>query len=435
MSGILRYGDMLAVSLRKQDGPNLALALDVNERTHAELIQRSVSPAEDYNNPSWVHQLSSKLLPSAYNGLPNEPSSPWHEMASAHIVTVLHLNEIDHRGLQRRDHIAAYLSHAVLVNAFMRWFSTSGTPKGWSLPVLYGILRDLRALAALADVELRMRDEKANKLEEASRSITKAFTACLGDRATKFEQSKRLGTYHTACLLFKTYFKLKTTALCKNIIRGIGSATDLPPLTVFSKADQITYRYYMGVFAFLREDYQAAESEFVFCFEQCSRTAKRNQELILGYLIPLRLLKGIMPTALLLRPFPALKNLYGPFITAYRRGDVKYYDEALQWAERRLVERSCYLIVERAREGCLRGFLKKTWLCSQRSTRMSIRTFQSALKIAGVDMESDEVECVIANMIYKGHMKGYISHEHAIVVLSAKGPFPPLESRLAVVVA
>lgn len=41
-----------------------------------------------------------------------------------------------------------------------------------------------------------------------------------------------------------------------------------------------------------------------------------------------------------------------------------------------------------------------------------------------MDIEADEVECFLANMIYKGYIKGYIAHERGIVVLSGKDAFP-----------
>ena len=47
-----------------------------------------------------------------------------------------------------------------------------------------------------------------------------------------------MGTYYMATLLFKTYFKLKSTALCKNIIKGIGAA-DLAPFDRFPLAHQV----------------------------------------------------------------------------------------------------------------------------------------------------------------------------------------------------
>ncbi len=44
-----------------------------------------------------------------------------------------------------------------------------------------------------------------------------------------------------------------------------------------------------------------------------------------------------------------------------------------------------------------------------------------------VDVE--EVECFVANMIFKGLIKGYISHERQIVVLAQNGAFPRLADR------
>lgn len=62
---------------------------------------------------------------------------------------------------------------------------------------------------------------------------------------------------------------------------------------------------------------------------------------------------------------------------------------------------SVWLVVERAREGCLRSLFKKAWIASDKSTRIPIETFRLALKLHGVDVESDEVECMVANMIYR----------------------------------
>lgn len=70
------------------------------------------------------------------------------------------------------------------------------------------------------------------------------------------------------------------------------------------------------------------------------------------------------------------------------------------------------------------------------------------MEIQNVEVDIDEVECMIANMIYKvsarhhrigvvcskvcsqGYIKGYISHEKRTVVLSKAGPFPSLKSRI-----
>ena len=40
------------------------------------------------------------------------------------------------------------------------------------------------------------------------------------------------------------------------------------------------------------------------------------------------------------------------------------------------------------------------------------------------DVDIDEIECLLANLIYKGNIRGYIAHEKRILVLSKDNPFP-----------
>jgi len=54
--------------------------------------------------------------------------------------------------------------------------------------------------------------------------------------------------------------------------------------------------------------------------------------------------------------------------------------------------------------------------------------FQKALAWQGVDMDLDGVECIVANLIYRKLVKGYLSHQHRIAVLSKQDPFPPLSA-------
>lgn len=57
--------------------------------------------------------------------------------------------------------------------------------------------------------------------------------------------------------------------------------------------------------------------------------------------------------------------------------------------------------------------------------------FHAALSIAIEDIPEEEAECLVANMIYKGFMRGYISHEKQMVVLAKTEPFPRLADRPA----
>ena len=80
---------------------------------------------------------------------------------------------------------------------------------------------------------------------------------------------------------------------------------------------------------------------------------------ILAYLIPLRILKGHLPSNELLRRFPVLDEIFSPFIAAIRIGDVQGYDEALERWEPRLLQLNLWLSLEKARELCLRGLFRR----------------------------------------------------------------------------
>lgn len=80
---------------------------------------------------------------------------------------------------------------------------------------------------------------------------------------------------------------------------------------------------------------------------------------ILSYLIPIKLLRGILPSQRLLDNYPALSALYQPLVKAYRIGDLKGYDDALSANRAALIAKGTFLIMERAREGCLRTLFKQ----------------------------------------------------------------------------
>ncbi len=71
------------------------------------------------------------------------------------------------------------------------------------------------------------------------------------------EDSRKWGIYNIANLLFKTYFKLNSISLSKNILNAIQAYRgDMPGLDAFPKAHRVTFKYYVGVIAFLEEAYE-----------------------------------------------------------------------------------------------------------------------------------------------------------------------------------
>lgn len=212
----------------------------------------------------------------------------------------------------------------------------------------------------------------------------------------------------------------------------------MPPLTAFPKAHIVTFQYYVGVLFFLEEDYKKAEEHLTNALRLCSTSSLKNRRLILTYLIPCRMhTTRSLPSKALLAPFPALQTLFGPLCKCIKAGDLAGFDRAMTARQDEFVTRRIYLTLERARDLAMRNLLRKVFLAGgwedgkegqTRKTRISVDDFWAGLRLSlgvGLDeLERDEAECLIANCIYKNLMKGYISRERGMVVLSKGGAFP-----------
>ena len=221
----------------------------------------------------------------------------------------------------------------------------------------------------------------------------------------------------------------------------------MPPLAAFPKAHQVTFKYYCGVIHFLEEDYATAEQHLTDAYAMCLRSGSdgrsKNLQLILTYLIPTRLLTSHkLPKPALLAPYPRLAKLFGPISASIRRGDLSAFNEAMEAGEEEFVKRRIYLTLERGRDVLLRNIFRKVFLAggleagketataagdgtstgtgtptagvaappagAVRRTRVGVKEFAAALQMAGAEVgdgdggiDEDEVECLIANAIYK----------------------------------
>ncbi|KAF5393060.1 hypothetical protein D9757_001115 [Collybiopsis confluens] len=345
--------------------------------------------------------------------------SPWDEIAIKYVLVCYNV--------ARRRPQDAYREHSALVQAFSRRYFTEN--RGWTLPALFSLLRDLRDLAFDADFYAKYNGQKSECMEDAARKIADAFTNCVTDRISPPDQSRKWGVYYVVGLVLKSYFRLRRISLSKNILRALEVHRDIPALSQFPRSHQVTFRYYLGMIHFLNEDHAKAEEELTLAFYHCHVEAHSNQERILAYLLPLRLLKGHLPSDELMQRFPTLSEIFMPFVDAIRLGDVTAFDQALEQRGSKLVDLNLMLTMERAREVCLRGLFRRVWVASDKNNRIPIPMFHCALRISGIDVDQEEAECLVANQIYKGFMRGYISHEKQMVVLANINAFPRLADR------
>ncbi|KAI5455220.1 COP9 signalosome (CSN) subunit [Naganishia albida] len=424
----MKYADhlrQLAALGQSEDGPALSLHLSHSSKQSAKVL--SSLPAHALANPSTLQSQAQQLY----------IAEPWATIGYQHVCSLV--------ASKTGDHQAAYTSQAQLVSTFLG--KVVGGASSWCLPVLYVLLADLRYLAAVADsVNPSATSQGLPCQEDCARTVNRAFSLCATDRINPANTSRRKGVYKIASLSMKCYFKVDRPALCKNLVRATTSDPSIPKLETYPLADQVTWRYYLGYLAFLNGEEASAREHLTWAFEKCHVRAKRNQELILTYLIPLRLLNGTFPSARLLAAYPTLDTLYSPFLTAIRTGSLKAYDTALAAAQHSFSDMACWMTMERVREVCVRTLFKVVWEVSGRTSRIPVPAFKKAMEMQGVElglqgaqegedvsMEEvdalDETECIITAMIYKGYMKGYMSHEKRTVVLAKTAPFPPLSAR------
>ena len=58
--------------------------------------------------------------------------------------------------------------------------------------------------------------------------------------------------------------------------------------------------------------------------------------------------------------------------------------------------------------------------------QLPLETLLAALRVNGTDMSMEELECILANLIFQQNIKGYIAHKRC-VVLSKADPFPKVQ--------
>ena len=143
----------------------------------------------------------------------------------------------------------------------------------------------------------------------------------------------------------------------------------------------------------------------------------KYDRLILTYLIPCHLLTThTLPSSYLLAPYPRLQALFGSLGNCIKRGNLAGFDEALAAGEDEFVKRRIYLTLERGRDIALRNLLRKVFLVGGfeeskdgappiRRTRVPVAEFRAAIRLRSNKenerLDNDEVECLLANMIYK----------------------------------
>ncbi|CAL8109193.1 unnamed protein product [Calicophoron daubneyi] len=344
-------------------------------------------------------------------------NAPWDEVFSAHMRCIW--------AMRRRDFEEAYACQVIIVKTVAK-ILTEMREENWVLPVVLATAIDLRRFARGLDNTLLAQTPKVTRIsgrrmESAAQLILKLFQICASDSRTQLEDSKKLGMMGLANQLFKIYFQINKLNLCKSMIRAIDN---LGMNDKFSLAQRVTYCYYVGRKAMFDGEFVSADRSLTFAFERCLGTAWSNKRLILIYLIPVKMLLGIFPNESLLTKYNLTEFL--GISEAVKAGNLKKMDLELNKYENFFLHCGVYLILEKLKLITYRNLFKK--VCAIMKTHLlPIDLFTAALRLMGIeDIDQDETECILANLIYEGKIKGYLAHQQQKLVVSKLQAFPTL---------
>ena len=101
-------------------------------------------------------------------------------------------------------------------------------------------------------------------------------------------------------------------------------------------------------------------------------------------------------------------------------GDLESFNSLLQENYQTLLKFGSFTLYEKLFLLILRQKIKRIYKLTENSTRISLILLQNLCQ--SEDLE--DITCLVANLIAKGLIRGYISEEKQFLVLSAQNPFP-----------
>ena len=264
---------------------------------------------------------------------------------------------------------------------------------------------------------------KNSTLGEVINSLRILISSCQVTKPPPYSQVICL--YFALNMAFRTTFRLNNLQNFTSLLRIVNNPhSKLPSLISYPKAQQVEFKYYEGRFHIYEQQLNEAEECLNFAFQICDKDSFRNKRLVLRYLIPVKAYKGIFPTQALLIKYK-LQDL-GEILTSIKQGNIELFNRSLELNQNKFIQQGIYIMIENLKLIAYRNLFKRT-VKILGGFQIKLSSFLTALAVAGVKSISLlEIECILANLINKKWIKGYISSAQKTVVFSKVDPFPKI---------
>jgi len=331
-----------------------------------------------------------------------------------------------HLAIASNDLASTYEAQSSLHSALNH--NLSSTKGNWLIPGIHTVCRNTHRTAALADEYVNRNAGTRNdhkRLQSAVTLLQASYSKTLNDRVElrpneplSEEGSKKVGVLYIVNQLFSMYFQLNTLRLCKNLLKPVESRSIHESGTM---GEMVTYRYYVGRLNMFEDQYELAEQNFDYALKHCHKSSVANKKRILNYLIPVKLLRGRLPTNKLLEKYSLYE--FVPLLNGMRTGNLMEFSDGLMKNQDLFIRRGTYLLLEKCKMICYRNLFKRIWKIVG-TEQIKLDYIAASFKWLGMPIDLDEVECILANLIFKSFIRGYLSHAKRVLVLSKKDPFP-----------
>lgn len=187
------------------------------------------------------------------------------------------------------------------------------------------------------------------------------------------------------------------------------------------KSELVTLAFHLGRVHLVNDSLDQARAQLSLAYATCDRRAHPNLRLILLSLIPMRLVEGRTPSLALLRRYDLF--FFEDLVHAVRVGNVGEFERAMETHRSLFVRHGVYILLERVLLRLYLNIVRQVWLfCA--SSRVPLDLLLAAFRFAGLpDADMDEVECLVASLIHRSQIRGYIAHEAKLLVLAKTDAF------------
>eukprot|EP00347_Sterkiella_histriomuscorum_P001298 403372576 len=273
--------------------------------------------------------------------------------------------------------------------------------------------------------------------QEAALSAMESLFRRLQQCNNQAPDNRKFADFFISLRLIKLQFKLNNFKNTERFFKWID--TQAQPsigynMNMFPEKFRVMLSFFKGRYYLYKNEFSNARNELRQAFSNCHTDYPKNKKKILKFLIPVEMNLNKFPSKLLLQKYQL--NEFIPLAESCIQGDLKKFEETIEQYMDTYVMSGVFLAVEKLRHLTIRNLIKKVALAIAKEPELQegfedkphiilIENIYHIMNQWDQELDLDELECILANQIYLGYLKGYIMHDKRILVLGKKSdPFP-----------